>query len=61
MSPEAKKLVSVLATSTTVTETRGEAIEAAEIVGEDRNDEENKGVYPNLVQVPCIQYPITFR
>ena len=65
-----KKLVSVLATSTPVTGTREEAVEAAESietvkavetakVGKD--DEESKEEYPNLIRVPCIRYPITFR
>ena len=61
---EVKKLVSVLATSTPVTGTREEAVEAAEFVETIRigkDDEESKGEYPNLARVPCIRYPITFR
>ena len=58
-----KKLVSVLATSTPVTGTRKEVVEAAESVGIIRvgkDNKESKGEYPNLAQVLCIQYPITF-
>ena len=76
MSPEAKKLVLVLATSTPVTETREEADETAEAVGTAEDVEtnetvestevgkggaESKGEYPSLAQVPYIWYPITFR
>ena len=60
MSPEAKKLASVLATSTPVTETRKEAVETAETTGEGRDGKESKSEYPNLARVPYIWYPITF-
>ena len=59
-----KKLVSVSATSTPMTKTREEAVEAAESVGTVRvgkNDKESEGKYPNLARVPCIRNPITFR
>ena len=70
MSPEAKKLVLVLATSTPVTETREEADETAEAietaeavestkVGKGRA--ESEGEYPSLARILCIRYPITFR
>ena len=52
-----KKLVSVLATFMPVTGTRKKAVETAE-VGKD--SAESKSKYPNLVQVSCIRYPITF-
>ena len=55
MSPEVKKLVSVSATSTPVTETREEATEV------DKGGAESEGEYPSLARVPCIRYPITFR
>ena len=70
MSPEVKKLVSVLATSTPVIETRAETVEAtqpiktAEAIGTAKVNEdgdENEGEYPNLTRIPCIRYPITFR
>ena len=64
MSPEGKKLVSVLATSTPVTGTRAETIETAEAVGTaevGENGDESEGECPNLARVPCIRYPITFR
>ena len=68
MSPEAKKLVSVSATSMPVTETREEAfaeavetIEAVESTKVGKDSAESEGEYPNLAQVPCIRYPITFR
>ena len=76
MSPESeseegvKKLVSVLATSTPVTGTREEAVEAAESFGTaeavetaevGKDGEESEGEYPNLARVPCIRYPITLR
>ena len=62
MSPKAKKLVLVLATSTPVTETREEAVaEAVESTKVGKDSAENKCEYPNLAQVPCIRYPITFR
>ena len=57
MSPEAKKLVSVLATSTPVTKTRKEADETAEAVESTevgKGRVESKGEYPSLAQVPCI-------
>ena len=56
--------MSVLATSTPMTETVEEAVEAAESVGTVRvgkDDGGSEGEYPNLTQVPCIWYPITFR
>ena len=65
-----KKLVSVSTTSTPVTGTGEEAVESAESVenGEavetaefDKDGKESKGAYPNLAQVLCIWYPITFR
>ena len=65
-----KKLVSVSATSTPVTGTREEAVEAAESVGTvkavetakvGKDNKESESKYPNLAQVPCIRYPITFR
>ena len=58
-----KKLVSVSATSTPVTETRKEAVEAAKSIGTadaveiakvDKDNKESKGVYPNLARVPYI-------
>ena len=61
MSLGAKKLVSVSATSTQVTETRGEAVKTAETAGEGRDGEESEKEYPNLTQVPCIRYSITFQ
>ena len=61
VSPGAKKLVSVLATSMPVTETRREAFETAETAREGKDGKESKGEYPNLAQVPYIRYPITFR
>ena len=57
----AKKLVLVLATSTPVTETRGEAVETAETTGEGKDGKESKEEYPNLAQVPYIRYSIIFR
>ena len=53
-----KKLVLVSATSTPVTETREEEVGTAE-AGKD--GEENEGEYRNLMRVPCIRYPVTFR
>ena len=53
-----KKLVSVLATSTPVTETREEEVGTVE-AGKD--GEESEGEYRNLTRVPCIRYPVTFR
>ena len=61
MFPGAKKLVSVSATSTPVTETREETVEIMETVREGKDGEESKGEYPNLAQVLCIRYPITFQ
>ena len=64
MSPKVKKLVSVLATSTPVTGTRAEIVETAKTFGTAKvNEDGNKseGECPNLAQVPCIRYPITFR
>ena len=58
------KLVSVLATSTPMTETKEEEVEAAESVRTVEVGKDNKkseGEYPNLARVPCIRYPITFR
>ena len=68
VSPEVKKLVSVSATSMPVTETREETVETTKAiktakafgtakVGKD--SDKSKSEYLNLVQVPCIQYPIT--
>ena len=56
--------MSVLATLTPVIGTRDEAFEATKAVetaevGEDGN--ESKSEYPNLEQISCIWYPITFR
>ena len=62
--PEIKKLVSVLATSTSVTETKEKTIETAETVKTaevGKDGKESKDEYPNLAQVPCIWYLITFR
>ena len=75
--PEAKKLVSVSATSTPVTDTQEEtvetvkAVETAEVVetakavetaGTDKDGKESEGKYlENIILVPCIRYPITFR
>ena len=62
--------MSVLATSTPLTRTREKAFEATEFVETieaietaevGKDDKESKGEYPNLAQVPCIWYPITFR
>ena len=64
VSPEAKKLVLVSATSTPVTETREETVETAKTVESAevaKDSAESKGEYPNLARVPCIWYPITFR
>ena len=67
---EAKKLVSVSATSTPVTEAREEADETAEAVETveavestevGKGGAESEGEYPSLARVPCIRYPITFR
>ena len=57
-----KKLVSVLAISIPVTETRKEAVEIAGATGASKNGKKSKSDYPeNLAQVPCIRYPIIFR
>ena len=71
VSLEAKKLVSVLASSTLVTGTKKKTVEtikaiettkAVETAGADKDDKKSKSKYPkNLVRVLCIQYPITFR
>ena len=68
MFSKTKKLVSVLATSTPVTETREEAVakavkitEAVESTEVGKDGAKSEGEYPNLVRVPCIRYPITFR
>ena len=61
--PEVKKLVSVSASSTPVTGIREETVETAEAVetAEDGKDgDESEGEYPNLAQVLCIRYSITF-
>ena len=64
VSPEAKKLVSILATSKLVTETRKKIVETIEVVESARaskDREESKGKYlENLARVPCIRYPINF-
>ena len=54
---EVKKLVSVSATSTPVTGTRERAVETVRV---DKNDKKSKSEYPNLAQIPCIRYFITF-
>ena len=65
-----KKLVSVSATFMPMTRTREEVVEAAKSVGTakavetvevDKDGKESEDEYPNLAQVPCIWYPITFR
>ena len=56
--------MSVLAISTPVTGTRKKAVETArtiETAKAGKYDKENKREYLNFTQVPCIQYPITFR
>ena len=67
---EVKKLVSVLATSTPVTEARKkadeivEAVETAEAIEfteVSKGEAESKDKYLSLAQVPYIWYPITFR
>ena len=70
VSLKAKKLVSVLATSTLVTGIRKETVETAEAVettkaietaGISKDSGESKGEYlENFVQVSCIRYPINF-
>ena len=58
-----KKLVSVSAISMPVTGTREEAVETVEAVETakiSKDGEKSEGEYPNLAQVPCIRYPITF-
>ena len=47
-----------------VTETREKTVETAKAVESaevGKDDAESKGEYPNLAQVLCIRYPITFR
>ena len=68
VSSKAKTLVLVLATSTQMTETKGEALEtmktvkAVKTTGAAKNGKESEGKYPkNLARIPCIQYSITFR
>ena len=64
MSSEAKKLVSVLVTSTPVTKIREEMVETAkaiETAGTGKDGRKIKSEYPeNLAQVPCIYYSINF-
>ena len=64
MSPEAKKLVSVSATSTPVTGTKEEMVETAKAVetpGTSKDGGKSEGEYPeNLAQVSCIRYPINY-
>ena len=58
-----KKLVSVSATSTPVTETKEKAVrtaEAVETAEAGNNGKESESKYQNLAQVPCICYPINF-
>ena len=60
MSPETKKLVLVLATSTPVTETRKETIKVVETAGVGKDGEESESKYSeNLARVLYIQYPVT--
>ena len=70
MSPEVKKLVSVLAISMPVTGTRVETVEAAKAVETaeaaetaevGKNGDESEGEYLNLARVPCIRYFIIFQ
>ena len=59
-----KKLVFISATSTLVTGTREETVEAAESIETaevDKDGKESKGEYSNLARVPCIWYSITLR
>ena len=64
---EVKKLVFVAATSILVIVTRKEAFETFENTQTSKSTRAGKdgegGEYPrtNLVQVPCIRYPITFE
>ena len=47
-----------------MTETKEEMVDIAEAIESakvSKDGTESKGEYPNLAQVPCIQYPITFR
>ena len=53
-----KKLVSISVTSMRVIEIKEEAVKAVK-VGKD--GAEGKSEYPNLAQVLCIRYPITFQ
>ena len=59
--PKTKKLVLVSAISTPMTKTRREVVETVKTAREDRDGEKSKSENPNLTQVLCIQYPITFR
>ena len=57
-----KKLVSVSATSTPITETREKAVEVIKTAGAGKDSEGSKDEYPkSLAQVPYIRYPITFQ
>ena len=59
-----KKLVSVSAIFTPVTETREEEVgtaEAVETAEAGKDGEEGESEYRNLAQVPCIRYPINFK
>ena len=49
--------MSVLMTFMLVIGTREEAIKAAKV---DKDGTKSKDKYPNLAQVSCIRYPITF-
>ena len=66
VSPKSKKLVSVSATSMSVTGTKEGAVktvEAIEIVGAGKNSKKSKGgenLRSNLARVPCIWYFMTF-
>ena len=65
MSPEAKKLVLVLAIFTPLTETREETVETAKTVETAETSKDggkSKSEYPdNLARVLCICYPINFK
>ena len=70
MSPESeseegvKKLVSVSATFTPVTETSKEVVETAEAIETAKiakGGKESEDEYQNLTRVPCIRYPVIFR
>ena len=68
---EAKRLVSVLVTSTPVTETRKERVETTKAVETvktvetartDKDRRKNEGEYlKNLARVPYIHYPINYQ